>query len=433
MDNTVLLGITLFLLFMSLGMGLWVGFSLMLTAGASLILFSDFLRGDSMALNIWGVSSSWTLTALPLFIWMGELLFRTNVSENLFKGLSPIVSKLPGGHLHVNTIGSAMFAAVCGSSTATVATVGKINIPELRKRKYPDHMILGSLASSGTLGLMIPPSIMLIVYGVMTEVSISRLFMAGILPGLMLAGLFSCYIVIWGMLRKKRKDTEKAESPQAPKGLGSLFQLIPPLFLIFCVLGSIYFGVATPTEAAVLGVVGAIVIGLTDRSLKRSVFISSVLSATQTSAMIFFILFGSSYLSLAMGYTGVPQMIASYIADFSLSSYQLIFVLTLFYIILGCFLDGISCIVLTMAVIEPLINQAGINLIWFGIYLMVAVELAQITPPIGFNLFVLKKMSSHDLFYIAKSSFPFFLIMLLAMLLIIVFPSIVTFLPETMR
>jgi tripartite ATP-independent transporter DctM subunit len=396
-----------------------------------MMLFTTRPVGDAMATTIWGTSSSWTLTALPLFVWMGEILFRTKLSENLFKGLSPWLSKLPGGLIHVNVVGCALFAAISGSSAATVATVGKMSIPELRKRKYPEKLLLGSLAGSGTLGLLIPPSRILIIYGVTIEDSIAKLFMAGILPGIMIAILFMTYVVIWSILNKKLMP-KNIENFSFSKKIKRSKQLLPVVLLIISVIGSIYTGIATATEAASLGVVGALILSWFQQTLNKETFKLSLLGATKTSCMIAFILAGSTFLSLAMGFTGLPRNLAIWIQEMSLSPYMLIFILTIFYIILGMFLDGISAVVLTMAIIEPMIRQAGFDMIWFGIYLVIVVEMAQITPPVGFNLFVLQGMANKDMAFIAKSAFPLFLLMILAVIIIIIFPEIALWLPNQM-
>ena len=419
------------LLLFLLGSGVWVALSMIAVSAIGMMLFTTRPVGDAMATTIWGTSSSWTLTALPLFIWMGEILFRTKLSENLFKGLSPWLSKLPGGLIHVNVVGCGLFAAISGSSAATVATVGKMSIPELRKRKYPEKILLGSLAGSGTLGLLIPPSIILIIYGVTIEDSIAKLFMAGIFPGIMLAVIFMLYIVVWSIINKKLMP-KISENFSFIEKIKRSKQLLPVVLLIFAVIGSIYTGIATATEAASLGVVGALVLSLFQGTLNKNSFKLSLLGATKTSCMIAFILAGSTFLSLAMGFTGLPRNLAIWIQELNLSPYMLIFILTIFYIILGMFLDGISAVVLTMAIIEPMIRQAGFDMIWFGIYLVIVVEMAQITPPVGFNLFVLQGMANRDMSFIAKSAFPLFLLMILAVIIIIIFPEIALWLPNQM-
>ncbi len=421
--------ITVLLFF--LGSGIWVALSMVGVSAIGMMLFTSRPVGDAMATTIWGTSSSWTLTALPLFVWMGEILFRTKLSENLFKGLSPWMQKLPGGLIHVNVVGCALFAAISGSSAATVATVGKMSIPELRKRNYPEKILLGSLAGSGTLGLLIPPSIILIIYGVAVQESIAKLFIAGIIPGVMIALIFMSYVIVWSLINKKLmpkivEDYSLFEKIKRSK------QLLPVILLISAVIGSIYTGIATATEAASLGVVGALILSYFQKSLTLETFKSSLLGATKTSCMIAFILAGSTFLSLAMGFTGLPRNLAIWIQNMDLSPYVLIFVLMIFYIILGMFLDGISAVVLTMAIIEPMIRQAGFDMIWFGIFLVIVVEMAQITPPVGFNLFVLQSMANKDMGYIAKSAFPLFLLMVLAVVLVIIFPEIALWMPEQM-
>ena len=421
--------ISILLLF--LGSGVWVAISMIGVSSIGMFIFTSRPVGDAMATTMWGTSSSWTLTALPLFVWMGEILFRTKLSENLFTGLAPWMSRLPGGLIHVNVVGCALFAAISGSSAATVATVGKMSIPELRKRNYPEKLLLGSLAGSGTLGLLIPPSIILIIYGVTVQESIAKLFIAGIIPGVMIAIIFMLYVIIWSIINKKEMPTVNENFSLSEKIKGSK-QLLPVIILITAVIGSIYAGVATATEAASLGVVGALILSFFQKTLNKETFKLSLLGATKTSCMIAFILAGSSFLSLAMGFTGLPRSLAIWIQEMNLSPYVLIIVLTIFYIILGMFLDGISAVVLTMAIIEPMIRQAGFDMIWFGIFLVVVVEMAQITPPVGFNLFVLQGMANKDMGFIAKSAFPLFLLLILAVMLIVIFPNIALWLPEQM-
>jgi tripartite ATP-independent transporter DctM subunit len=425
---TILLIVVLFAL---LGSGVWIGLALTGVAWIGMLLFSTRPAGDAMAVTIWGASSSWTLTALPLFVWMGEILFRTRLSEDMFKGLSPWLQWLPGRLLHTNIIGCAIFAAVSGSSAATCATIGKMTLPELGKRGYPDDLVIGTLAGAGTLGLLIPPSIIMIVYGVTAEVSIAKLFIAGIVPGIMLSLLFMGYVAVWALLNP-------AKVPPADRGMSfgerlhAARHLIPVVLLILFVLGSIYLGWATATEAAAFGVVGALLLSAIQGSLTRATFTSSLMGATRLYCMIALILAGAQFLTLSMGFIGLPRALADWIAALGLSQLALILALTAFYIILGCFLDGISMVVLTMAVILPTVQKAGIDLIWFGIFIVLVVEMAQITPPVGFNLFVLQGMTGRQITYIARTAVPMFLLMCVAVLVIYVFPQLVTFLPEQM-
>ena len=431
MDELGLTFIFIAILAIFLASGLWVALSLIGVAAIGMFLFTARPVGDAMATVIWSASSSWTLTALPLFIWMGEILFRTRLSNYLFRGLTPWLQPLPGGLLHVNVAGSALFAAICGSSAATVLTVGKMSVPELLRRNYPASMVIGTLAGAGTLGLLIPPSIILIIYGVSVNESIAKLFVAGILPGLMLAMLFMGYIVVWDLVSGRAR--EERESYSWRERLAALRLILPILLLIAAVMGSIYWGIATATEAAVVGVAGALLISWSQGALNRESFATSLMSATRTSAMIAFILAGSAFLTLAMGFTGLPRAVATAIAGLELSPAMLLVALAIFYVLLGCFLDGISAIVLTMAVIEPIARGAGFDMIWFGIYLTLLVEIAQITPPVGFNLFVLQGMTGRDMGFIARAALPMFLLMLAAVAIITVFPEIATFLPSRMR
>ena len=419
-------------LFVLLGFGVWIGAALLATAVLGMFLFTSAPIGDSMAVTIWGEQSSWTLTALPLFIWMGEILFRTKLSETLFRGLAPFMRGLPGSLLHVNIGASAVFAAISGSSAATVATVGKMSIPELRAREYPERMIVGTLSGAGTLGLLIPPSIAMIVFGVTVNESISKLFMAAMIPGLVLALCFMTYVVVWALLnRGSFKPVADTETDSASL-LRRLADLVPVLALIAAVIGSIYSGVATATEAAALGVLGSILLSAAQRSLTVRGLADSILGAVRTTAMIMLILMGAGFLSLAMGFTGIPRALAENIEALNLSPLMLIAILTLFYILLGCFLDGLSSIVLTMAVIEPMVRAAGFDMLWFGVYLMVVVEMAQITPPIGFNLFVLQGMTGKDIGFISRASFPMFLVMIGFLVLLVLFPQMATWLPSVL-
>ncbi len=425
---TALLVISLFLI---LGSGVWIGLTLSGVAWIGMQLFSSRPAGDAMAVTIWGSASSWTLTALPLFIWMGEILFRTRLSNDMFKGLAPWMHGLPGRLLHTNVVGSTIFAAVSGSSAATCATIGKMTLPELARRGYPEHLVVGSLAGASTLGLLIPPSIIMIVYGVTAEVSIAKLFIAGVLPGLMLAMLFSSYIIGWSLLHPDAIPREDSR-PTLMEKLAASRHLIPVVLLIISVLGSIYGGVATATEAAAVGVVGALILSALQGSLNWASFRDSLMGATRLYCMIALILAGAAFLTLSMGYIGLPRHLAEWISSLGLSPGQLILVLAIFYIILGCFLDGISMVVLTMGVLMPSIQAAGIDLIWFGIFIVLVVEMAQITPPVGFNLFVLQGMTGRHLLWIARVTLPMFIMMVVAVALIYAFPAIVTWLPKQM-
>ena len=426
---TTLLVVALFAL---LGSGVWIGLALTGVAWIGMQLFSSRPAGDAMAVTIWGTASSWTLTALPLFVWMGEILFRTRLSEDMFKGLAPWLERVPGRLLHTNIIGCTIFAAVSGSSAATCATIGKMTLPELKSRGYPEDMTIGTLAGAGTLGLLIPPSIIMIVYGVAANVSIAHLFIAGIVPGLILAALFSGYIVVWALFRPAQVPAA-AERTTLAKKLYASRHLIPVVVLIGLVLGSIYTGVATATEAAAFGVVGALAISLMQGSLSWTSFRDSLLGATRLYCMIALILAGAAFLTLAMGYIGLPRHLAQWIASLGLSQFALIVALMIFYIVLGCFLDGISMVVLTMGVILPTVEKAGIDLVWFGIFIVLVVEMAQITPPVGFNLFVLQGMTRKQITWIARQALPMFYLMIAATLLIYFFPQLVTGLPHRMK
>lgn len=431
MSEITLTLLLLFLLFGLLGSGIWVAFSLMAVGMAGMALFSDAPLGEVLASTVWGASNGWALAALPLFIWMGEILFRSRLAEDMFAGLSPWLAHVPGRLLHVNILGCGIFAAVSGSSAATAATIGKMSIPELARRKYPEAMVVGTLAGSATLGLLIPPSIILIVYGVATEQSIARLFIAGVLPGCMLVALFVGYVVVWSLCNREKIPTEY-DGLSIREKISSSRRLIPVIVLILGVIGSIYSGIASPTDAAAVGVLLALVLSWYTGSLSKETFLDGLMGATKTSCMIAFILAGAAFLTVAMGFTGIPKMLAVWIGEMNLSPYALLGALTLFFIIMGCFLDGISVVVLTTSVIMPMVEQAAIDPLWFGIFVVIVVEMAQITPPVGFNLFVIQGLTGMDILKVAYAAIPFFLLLLLGLALIVVFPGIVTLLPGLM-
>ena len=431
MDQLALFAVLLVLLALFLGSGVWIGFSLVAVAAIAIDVFAGRPAGASIATTIWSSSASWMLSSLPMFVWMGDILFRTRLSEDLFRGLAPLMGRLPGGLLHTNVMGCTIFGSVSGSSAATLTTVAKMTIPELKKRNYPEKLIVGTLAGPATLGLMIPPSIIMIVYGVMTNESIAAINLAGILPGFVLAGLFTAYVAV---AARFSPDYHPATEPKTTwrEKLAACWLLVPVHILLIVVLGSMFAGIATATEAAAMGVAGALGLAWWQNSLTMENFIESLMGATRTSAMIAFILAASAALSLAMGFTGLPNELAQWVGSMHLSATSLLMALLALYLVLGCFLDGISCVALTIGIIEPLVRQAGIDMVWFGIFIVLVVEMAQITPPVGFNLFVLQSMTGHSIFRIAAWSFPMFVIMLIMVFVMIDFPALATWLPKQM-
>lgn len=431
-STTLLAGLLMLVaLLLLLASGLWVSLSLLAISILGLVLFTDTPVGTLVVSTIWDGSWSWAMTALPLFIWMGEILARTRLSEDMFKGLAPWVNWLPGRLLHVNVLGCGMMAAVAGSSSVTCATVARMALPELKRRGYPEGMMLGTLAGSGTLGLMIPPSIIMIVYGVTAQQSVARLFMAGILPGLLLMALFMGYVMLWSMMHRDRVPPRDPPMPLRTK-LWNSRRLIPVALLIVAVIGSIYGGVATPTEAATFGVLGALVLAAATGGLSWRSLGQSLLSAMKISCMISFIVVCAAVLSITVGFLGIPQVLAASVQAMDLSPMMLLLVLTACFLVLGCFLEGISILVLSSAVVLPMVQAAGIDLLWFGIYIIIVIEIAQLTPPLGFNLFVLQSMTGRSIWTIIRVSAPFIGLLLLAVVLITVFPQIVTLVPDMM-
>jgi C4-dicarboxylate transporter DctM subunit len=424
-----LAGVLLGLLFVLLAAGVWIAVALFLVGFAAIWFTTPVPIGQVLATSVWSASASWTLAALPLFIWMGEILFRTRMSEQMFRGLAPWLGRVPGGLLHVNVVGCGIFAAVSGSSAATCATIGKIALPELKARGYDDRMSLGSLAGSGTLGLLIPPSIPMVVYAVAANESVIQVFLGGFLPGAMVMALYSGYIVIWSWLNPQRTPPAEPRISFGAK-LRASANILPCLALIALIFLSLILGFATATECAALGVFGALLLAWWTGALSWETFWGSVMSATRLTCMIMFILAGAAFTTAAMAYTGIPVALANWVNALNLSPYVLISALTGMYILLGCLIDGISMIVLTTVVVLPMIKQAGFDLVWFGVYLIILVEMAQITPPVGFNLFVLQNMSGQDSWTVARAALPFFLLLVLAVAIITVFPDIVLFLPR---
>ncbi len=431
MSEVIFLFIFVFSLIGALALGVWVSVALFLTGIVGILLFSNAPLSNVLATNVWSSSSEWSLAALPLFIWMGEILFRSRIAGDLFNGLAPWMRRLPGGLSHVGIVASGIFAAVSGSSAATCATVAKVTLPELKRRGYDEKLTIGTIAGSGTLGLLIPPSIIMIVYGVAADVSITRLFVAGIIPGLLMIALFMSFVAIWSILNPN-KVPQKDPAISFIQKIKASGSLIPVTLLIIGIMGSIYLGIASPTDSAAVGVVLSLMLVWLYGDLNWQSFKAGLFSAMLTSSMIAFILAGAAFLTVAMGYSNIPMLLAQWITELGLNHYALIAVLALFFVIMGCFLDGISIVVLTTSILLPSIQAAGIDPLWFGLFLVLVVEMAQITPPVGLNLFVLQGMTGKHIWYLSLATLPFFLMLLLGVILITVFPEIVMFLPKMM-
>ncbi len=419
------------ILFLALASGIWVGFSLYIVGFIGMILFSSLPAGNNMASSLWATCEKWEYVALPLFILMGEILYRSGISEKLFKSLVPWLYRLPGGLLLMNIISCTLFAAVSGSSAATTATVGRITLAEFDKLGYDKRLAMGSLAGAGTLGFLIPPSLIMIVYAILAEVSIGKMFMAGILPGLLLAGIYSGYIIYRG-IRNPEIAPKTQESYSWKERIIGLKDIAPVLILILMVLGSIYGGIATPTEAAALGVFGATMFAYINKQMNKKIMFKCLIGAVKTNAMIMLIVVGAGFLSRVMGFLGIPAAITTAITEMNLSPYTLMLLLGGFYIILGCLLDGFSIVVMTLPIALPMVTAAGFDPIWFGIYLILMVEVSQITPPVGFNLFVIQGLTGEPIVQIAKYAFPFFLLMLITTAILTIFPEIALVLPKLM-
>ncbi|PLY07621.1 MAG: C4-dicarboxylate ABC transporter permease [Arcobacter sp.] len=439
-DPLVLSIVIIFIMFTFLLSSIWIGVSLLLTGIVGMLIFDHNLPpvisiydkiGDLLASSVYDSLNSWSLAALPMFILMGEILYKSSISTRLLNGLMPWLNFIPGKLLHVNVAACSLFAAISGSSAATTATVGKITLDELKKRGYSKSLALGSLAGSGTLGFLIPPSLIMIIYGVLSDVSIGKLFMAGVLPGLLLASLYSFYIMIASKLDSSvvPKNKDKYTIDDFTHSIKDLF---PVFLLIAVVLGSIYGGFATPTEAAALGVLGSIILAVYFRSFSFEIFKNALLNSIKTSVMISFIIVGAGFLSQVVGFLGIARAISEYIGTLGLSPFVLILIIGIMYVFLGMILDGISIVVMTLPIVLPIIVLAGFDPLWFGIFLVFMVELSQITPPVGFSLFVIQSISGEKIEYILKATLPFFILMIVAVVLITAFPEIVDYLPKYM-
>ena len=439
-DPLILSIIIIFVMFTFLLSSLWIGVALLLTGIVGMLIFDHNLPpvisvydkiGDLLASSMYDSLNSWSLASLPIFILMGEILYKSSISTRLLNGLTPWLDFIPGKLLHINVAACSLFAAISGSSSATTATVGKITLDELQKRGYSKSLALGSLAGSGTLGFLIPPSLIMIIYGVVSDVSIGKLFMAGILPGLLLATLYSVYIMIVSSI-DKTVVPEKENKHTLNDYLHSLKDLFPVFSLISVVLGSIYGGLATPTEAASLGVLGAVILAAYFKSFTIEIMKNALLNTIKTSVMISFIIVGAGFLSQVIGFLGIARAISEFITTLGLSPFELILIIGIMYVLLGMILDGISIVLMTLPIVLPIVQLAGFDPLWFGIFLVFMVELSQITPPVGFSLFIIQSISGERIEYILKATLPFFILMIVAVVLITVFPEIVHFLPDYM-
>lgn len=432
MDLAVISTVLMGLLVIFLGGTVWIGIGLFWVGFGGVFFFTDLPSGAILANTVWNNTSGSTMMALPLFIWMGEILFRSKISQNLFDGLAPWMDSFPGRLLHVNIFACTFFAAVSGSSAATTATVGKITVPELYRRQYDKTLSIGSLAGAGTLGFLIPPSMMMLVFGIIGDVSIGKLFIGGFLPGVLIALLFSGYIFVRCLINPALAPAGQDRYTWKHR-LASLPDIAPVAILILVVLGSIYTGWATPTEAGAVGVTGSLFFAALTRSLNWAVFKTSLSGAVKTSCMIMLIVMGAAFLSVVVGYLGITRQLTTYVTSLGLSPYVLIFILAINYLLLGCLIDGFSMIVMTSPIVLPMVTAAGFDPVWFGIFLILMIELAQITPPVGFNLFVISSLNNDDILKIAKAAFPFFLLLCAATILVTMFPQIVLYLPNLMR
>lgn len=420
------------LLFGTLAAGAWIGVALLTTAIGLAIMFTGLPVDRLFPQYVFNILTTPDLVALPLFILMGEFLFRTKLSETLFSGLAPWAGLLPGRLLHVNVVGCSIFAAISGSSAATTQVVGRMTLKELLARGYSPELAIGSLAGAGTLGFLIPPSTVMIMYGVLANESVLRLFTAGFIPGMLLAATFAGYIMIRSTIRPDMVPESERALRHIPfsQRLAALRDLAPVMFLILCVLGSMYGGIATPSEAAALGVLGAFCVSLHQGALSLRVLRDIILGAVQTCSVMGIIILAASVLGNITSTLGIPAAVTNIVTELDLSPMVLIVALIALYLVLGTALEGFSMIATTLPVVLPLVEAAGFDKVWFGIFMVLVVEMAQITPPVAFNFAVIQNITGRSTAYIAKVTFPFLLIMILFAMTLAAFPGIVTFLPD---
>jgi tripartite ATP-independent transporter DctM subunit len=409
--------------------GMWVQFAV---AGAGLYyiwLLKGFAGWKALGIVSWGAANSFTLAAIPLFVLMAEILLGSGLSTRLYNGVAPFMRRLPGGLLHTNIAGSGIFAAISGGSAPTAAAMSTVALPELSARGYNTRLVAGSLAAGGTLGILIPPSITMIIYATFTETSIARLFAAGLVPGIVLAGLYMGFIILRVLLNPDLapKDTTRSTPRELVR---SLLDIVPFLLLIFIVLGSIYGGFATPTEAGAVGVVGAIAIAGIYKRLSWSLLSDSLVRTASMSGNILFIVFTSMIFAYATALSGVGEDLVEALNNAEVSRLTFLLIIMVTFAILGCFMEGLGMIAIIVPVIFPALMALGVDPIWFGVFVVILVELGQLTPPLGVILFVVasssEKVKVED---VIMGTIPFFGIILFFMLLMIAFPQIALFLP----
>lgn len=385
---------------------------------------------DSTGPVMWSVMNDNLLTAIPLFILLGELMLRSGMADKMYGATALWLNRLPGGLLHTNIGCCAMFAATSGSSVATAATIGTVATPSLNERGYDKAHSLGSIAAGGTLGILIPPSVNLLIYGSLAETSIGQLFVAGIIPGLLLVVMFMAWIAIsnWNDTSTQIAEVSLSQKLRASKAL------IPPAIIFLVVMGSIYLGIATPTESAALGVVTALVIVGVGGHFSVDFFNRCFMQTARTTGMVLLIVLAAFVLNVTLSLTGVAQTMTNWVTSLGLSTTELLLVLIVFYILLGMFMDVLSMMVLTIPIAVPVVTAMGVDPVWFGIFIIIMCELGMITPPVGMNLYVVHGVRQDDgpFMDLIRGAFPYVIIMILFVLLLIWQPGIVTWLPRTM-
>jgi tripartite ATP-independent transporter DctM subunit len=419
----------IFLLFIGLlAAGMAVPFAILLPGMLYLYLQGGVGALHSLGLVSWGSMDSYTLTSIPLFVLMAEILQGSGLGMRVYRGLSSLVRKVPGGLLQTNIAGCAVFAAVSGSSIATAASIGQVALPQLKARQYDARLATGSLAAGGTLGILIPPSIAMIVYATFTDTSVAKLFMAGVVPGIVLTLMFMAYVAVAAVLRPGIAPPERGELTR-PMVLRALVDIVPFMLLIGGIMGAIYTGLATPTEAAAAGCIFALVIALVFGELRWADFAACLQRSTLMVANILLITYAAFIFSYAMSYAGVGEQVTEFIVALKLSKMEFFLALLILFTALGALVESLGMIVITVPLLYPLLANYGIDPVWFGIIVVLFIEMGQITPPIGINLFVIQSISRGSLSDVVMGTIPFHLIMFVLLGMLVAWPEIALWLP----
>lgn len=423
---TIYFGLMLVLLFA----GVWIAVALAAAGVVGLMMVKPALIGGLESV-VWNTVDSFVLTSVPLFLLMGTVILHSGISTRFYRSLALWMNRVPGGLAQTNIVACSVFSALCGSSVATAASIGSIAIPEMKRRGYGLRPMTGTLAAGGTLGILIPPSIPLIIYGSTVSESVGRLFVAAVVPGLLMALVFVVYLAVHAKLNPAEFAPPDPPTPLSVR-LAGLKDVVPLLLLAGLIFGGIYAGVMTPTEAAGIGAAGAMVIAALYRCLSWDVVRRSLLDTLRTNAMILLIVVGAQIMSFALVSAGIPRAIVASINALQASPTLVLVLVCTMYLVLGCLVDALSLMLLTLPVVFPVMVAAGYDPLWFGIVLVLLLEIGLVTPPVGLNLFVIQGLAKADLSDVAWGSLPYVMLLLFGVVMLAVFPELVLWLPRQM-